>query len=151
MTTHATAASTSSRHESPELGAMIRRTMRGLVRRAAEGDTEALEVLAELEAELATAKAVAVELAASGHRMGGNRPEGYSFTELGAVLGTSRQAARQLVNGPGAARLVTERASWYRQPKGTKATTDQVNPWCRNAEHQAGSAWCLGREAGCWA
>lgn len=72
--------------------------VRGLVRRAAEGDTEALEALAQLEAELPTATTVALDLMASGERMREtNRPLGYSFTELADVLGTSRQAARQRV------------------------------------------------------
>lgn len=103
------------RHESPELGSAVRRQLRALVRRAAEGDTEALEQLAMLDADLATAKAVAVDLMNRGERMG--RRGGYSFTELAAVLGTSRQAARQLVSGRGAWRLTQPDADWYRTPR----------------------------------
>lgn len=81
------------KHESPEVGAMVRRMMRALVRRAAEGDTEALEELARLERELPGAITVAGWLMATGERMPGDQH--YSFTELGDVLGISRQAARQ--------------------------------------------------------
>lgn len=81
------------RHESPEVGAMVRRMMRALVRRAAEGDTEALEELARLERELPQAITVAGKLMASGERM--PKGQSYSYTELGDVLGITRQAARQ--------------------------------------------------------
>lgn len=81
------------RHESPEVGAMARRMVRALVRRAAEGDTEALEELARLERELPKAITVAGQLMASGERMANN--QSYSYTELGNTLGITRQAARQ--------------------------------------------------------
>lgn len=84
-----------SRHEAHDVHQAARRMVRGLVRRAAEGDTFALEALVELEAEVPTAVNLAVSLMQSGERMTGNRSDGYSFTELGAVMGTSRQAARQ--------------------------------------------------------
>jgi N-acetylglutamate synthase-like GNAT family acetyltransferase len=76
------------RHEAPELGAMIRRMARALVRRATEGDTEALEQLAMLERELPTATSVALATMNQGEH-------GYSYTELARVVGTTRQAARQ--------------------------------------------------------
>lgn len=75
------------RHESPELGDAIVRMLRGLVTRAAEGDTEAIEQLARIE-----------QLAPIAASLGGRLAHdaaGYSYTELGAVLGVSRQAARQ--------------------------------------------------------
>lgn len=78
------------RHESPELGAMVRRMVRALVRRAAEGDTEALEQLAQLETELPTATTCAMALMHSVYEL-----PWYSFGELAQVLGVSRQAARQ--------------------------------------------------------
>ena len=78
------------RHEAPDMGAMIRRTIRALVRRAAEGDTEALEQLAMLERELPTATSSALAMMNAG-----TRGPAYSFTELADTLGTSRQAARQ--------------------------------------------------------
>lgn len=90
MTTTPTAPTAQRRHEAPEVGAMVRRMVRALVRRAAEGDTEALEQLAQLEAELPTATTCAVAMMQAG--TDGNA---YSFTELANVLGTSRQAARQ--------------------------------------------------------
>ena len=79
------------KHEAPEIGAMVRRMVRALVRRAAEGDTEALEQLAQLEAELPTATSCALAMMNAEPRPGPTS----SFTELGDVLGTSRQATRQ--------------------------------------------------------
>lgn len=78
------------KHEAPELGSMVRRMVRALVRRAAEGDWEAIEQLAMLEREVPTATSCAL-----GMMNAGSLGNTYSFTELGAVLGTSRQAARQ--------------------------------------------------------
>lgn len=74
------------RHEAPDVGDAIVRMMRGLVTRAAEGDTEAVEQLARVEQLAPAATALAGRLA---------HDRGYSYTELGAVLGVSRQAARQ--------------------------------------------------------
>lgn len=115
MTTSTTTPIQQSRHEAPDLLGAARRMVRGLVRRAAEGDTEALEALAQLEAELPIATTTAVHIMWTGARMGGNRPEGYSFTELGAVLGTTRQAARQRVTSGHA--LITDTSAWYASPK----------------------------------
>lgn len=75
------------RHEAPEVGDAIVRMLRGLVTRAAEGDTEAVEQLARVEQLAAAATAL-------GGRLAHDRA-GYSYTELGKVLGVSRQAARQ--------------------------------------------------------
>lgn len=75
------------RHESPDVGDAIIRMLRGLVTRAEEGDTEAVEQLARIE-----------RLAPVATAMGGRRAHdnaGYSYTDLGRVLGISRQAARQ--------------------------------------------------------
>lgn len=82
------------RHEAPEVGAMVRRMVRGLVRRAAEGDVEALEALAMLEQELPTATSCALGLMHSGTGAVGG---GWSFGYLAAVTGTTRQAVRQRV------------------------------------------------------
>lgn len=79
------------RHEAPELGDAIVRMMRALVTRASEGDTEAIEQLARVEQLAPTATTMAMQLARSAGR------HGYSYTQLGAVLGTTRQAARQRV------------------------------------------------------
>jgi len=78
------------RHEAPELGAAAARMIRALVVRAAEGDTEALEQLAALELLLPQATALA------GHHA---HAWGYSFSELAAVLGISRQAAIKRYSG----------------------------------------------------
>jgi hypothetical protein len=72
--------------ECPELEAFLRRMMRALVRRAAEGDLEAVEVLARLNGEIAQATRDAGDAA---WRCG------YSYTQIGDALGITRQAARQ--------------------------------------------------------
>jgi hypothetical protein len=75
------------RHEAPAVGDAIVRMLRGLVTRAAEGDTEAIEQLARVE-----------QLAPIATSLGGRLAHdaaGYSYTELAGVLGVSRQAARQ--------------------------------------------------------
>jgi hypothetical protein len=70
--------------DSSEIGAMAQRVMRALVRRAADGDTEALEVLVTIQRE-------------AGQHVNDAGQElvtfGYSYAELGQVLGISRQAA----------------------------------------------------------
>lgn len=76
------------RHESPDVGDAIVRMMRGLVTRAAEGDWEALEQLARLEQLTPAAMSLGMRLAHDG-------PAAHSYTVLGDVVGTSRQAARQ--------------------------------------------------------
>lgn len=76
-------------HESPELGAMIGRMLGALVRRAAEGDTEALE-------QLKTVEGLAVEALSSG-LAAAHEDAGYSWGELAAVVGTSRQNVSQRV------------------------------------------------------
>lgn len=75
------------RHEAPDVGDAVVRMLRALVTRAQEGDWEALEQLARIEQLAPAATALGVRLA--------HREAGYSFTQLGDVLGTSRQAARQ--------------------------------------------------------
>lgn len=77
-----------SRHEAPEIGAMIGRMLNALVRRAAEGDWEALEALAEVE-RLAP-RATNAALAAA-------RAE-YSLAQLADVLNVSRAAIAQRAN-----------------------------------------------------
>lgn len=74
------------KHEAPEIGAMVGRMLRALARRAAEGDLEAIEQLVELE------DVVGEQLVEA---MRGAHTFGYSWTEIGAATGTSRQAARQ--------------------------------------------------------
>lgn len=81
-----------SRHESPECGAAILRMMNGLIRRAADGDTEAIEALAAIEAFAPNATNAALALAHSG-----TDAPGYSYAELAAVTGTTRAAVQQRV------------------------------------------------------
>ena len=68
---------------------MVGRMLRALVRRAAEGDTEALEELARLEDLAAVAAAEGLARA--------QREAGYSSGELAQVLTCSRQAVRQRI------------------------------------------------------
>lgn len=74
------------RPESPELGQASRRFARALASRAAEGDTEALEQLVEVAAAVDDAIGVAARAL---HGVD------YSWTDIGNVLGVTRQAARQ--------------------------------------------------------
>lgn len=79
-----------SRHEAPEIGAMIGRMLNALIRRAAEGDWEALEALSEIE-HLAPAATNAALHAAR---------EEYSLAQLAGVLGVSRAAIAQRAARP---------------------------------------------------
>lgn len=74
------------RHESPELGDAAFRMMRGLARRAGDGDTEAMEQLAKLSWQLADMTAAAAA---------GLRRAGYSWAEIGKLNDTTRQNAYQ--------------------------------------------------------
>lgn len=73
------------RHEAPEVGAMIGRMLNALIRRAADGDWEALEALAEVE-RLAPAATNAALHAAR---------DTYSLAQLAPVMGTTRSAVAQ--------------------------------------------------------
>jgi hypothetical protein len=76
------------RHEAPAVGDAVVRMMRALVRRAGEGDWEAIEQLQRIAG-----------MAPYGLRMGvrlAHDDAGYSWAQLGAVLNTSRQNAQQL-------------------------------------------------------
>lgn len=74
------------KHEAPEIGAMAARVTRSLVRRAEEGDPEALEELVKLQAVIADAIPAAAR---------GLHARGHSWTWVAGVLGITRQAARQ--------------------------------------------------------
>lgn len=89
-----------SRHEAPEVGAAVLRMMNGLVRRAAEGDTEAIEALYVIEGMAPHATNAALALA--------HEPGGYSYAELAAVTGTSRPAVQQRVTRSTMAAALTE-------------------------------------------
>lgn len=79
--------------EAPEVGAMALRVIRALVKRAAEGDWEALEQL-QVVADVA-GNSVGEALT----RMHGDHPEPvqvlYSWQQLGVVLGMTRQSAQE--------------------------------------------------------
>jgi hypothetical protein len=72
--------------ENDEYGAFVRRVLRAYSRRVADGDVEALVLLVGLAEEIDAAMAEAVK---------GLRTHGYSWAEIGARFGVSRQAARQ--------------------------------------------------------
>ncbi len=75
------------RHEAPELASAARRMMRALAVRATEGDTEAIEQLAQLRDDLDSALGAAVA--------GARDRVGYSWTDVAALVGTTRQNAQQ--------------------------------------------------------
>lgn len=79
------------RHESPEVGAMIGRMLNALVRRAAEGDWEALEALAEVERLAPAAMTAGLTIS----RRSEVKPDGYSLAELAKVVGVTRSAISQ--------------------------------------------------------
>lgn len=72
--------------ETAEFAAFTRRIVRAYGRRIASGDVDALPELLKLAREVETVTAQAVN---------GLRAEGYSWGEIAARLGTSRQAAQQ--------------------------------------------------------
>ena len=76
--------------ENDEYAAFCRRIIRAHARRIATGDIEALADLVHLSAELDTA---------IGHAVTGLRAHGYSWTEIAARLGVTRQAAHQRFGG----------------------------------------------------
>jgi hypothetical protein len=67
-------------------GAFVRRILRAYARRVGDGDVEALGLMLGLAEEIDTAIADAVK---------GLRAYGYSWAEIGARLGITRQAAQQ--------------------------------------------------------
>ncbi|MEO3820988.1 hypothetical protein [Plantactinospora sp. B24E8] len=76
--------------ENDEFAAFTRRIIRAHGRRVATGDVEALRDLVALSAELDQA---------IGNAVLGLRAFGYSWAEIGARLGISRQAAQQRWGG----------------------------------------------------
>lgn len=74
-------------YEAPDMGAFVARTLRGMVRRAAEGDQEVLAVLQGLAPLLDQA------LVDSARALHDDR--GYSWAFIGNELGMTRQAAQQ--------------------------------------------------------
>lgn len=92
--------------EASELEAMIRRMHRALVRRAAGGDTTALEALARLERVASSATTVALSRA---HTSGGGF---YSWGELADVTGSTRQAVQQRVGRMAATPASAETVRW---------------------------------------
>lgn len=71
--------------EAPEIGAMSRRVFRSLVRRAGDGDVEALRELVALQSDLRNA------ITDAGRAM--HDEAGFTYTYLAAETGVTRQAA----------------------------------------------------------
>lgn len=84
----------SDRHESPEIGAMIGRMLNALIRRAAAGDWEALEALAEIEDLAPAAMTAALVVSRRDPKATGDAP-GYSLGTLAGVMGVTRSAVQQ--------------------------------------------------------
>ena len=74
--------------ETPEYAAFARRSLRACGRRVADGDVEGLAALVALRSELDEAIASAVRGLKA-------EPWSYSWAQVAAVLGTTRQAAQQ--------------------------------------------------------
>jgi hypothetical protein len=72
--------------ENDEYAAFVRRVLRAYSRRVGSGDVEALTLMAGLAEEVDSSMAEAVK---------GLRVSGYSWAEIGARLGITRQAAQQ--------------------------------------------------------
>jgi biotin operon repressor len=72
--------------ENDEYAAFVRRILRANSRRVGDGDVEVLALMLDLAEEIDTAIAEAVK---------GLRACGYSWAEIGARLGITRQAAQQ--------------------------------------------------------
>ena len=81
---------TRSLRESDELGAMLRRMLRALVRRSADGDLVALEELAALRGHVDQA------LADACRQLHDNTELDHSWTMIGDAIGMTRQRAQQL-------------------------------------------------------
>lgn len=76
--------------EAPELAAFLRRMARALVRRAGEGDLEALSALVDART------AIDAAIGQAARALHDLDPEPYSWTDIGRELRISRQAARQM-------------------------------------------------------
>jgi DNA invertase Pin-like site-specific DNA recombinase len=77
-----------SKYESPDIAAMMKRMCRGMVRRAQEGDLEAVKCMAEVERAVRDA---VVEAARAAHY----GPYAYSWNEIARDLGVTRQAVQK--------------------------------------------------------
>jgi len=75
------------RYECPEIAAFLKRMARAMVRRAAEGDLEALSALQESRD--------AIDVAMTDAARALHDDFLYSWTQIGTELHISRQAARQ--------------------------------------------------------
>lgn len=79
--------------EAPEVAAAVRRLLTALVGRAADGELEALEALASLDATMSDYLGDAVRAYRRNFTM--------SWDDIGKAVGTTRQAAFQRFHGAG--------------------------------------------------
>ena len=77
-----------SNYEAPQIEQMMIRMMRALVKRAGDGELEALEALANLEHQAG----LRLKDAVHAYREG---PAAASWTDIGRIMGTSRQTAHE--------------------------------------------------------
>lgn len=82
--------------ESPDMAAFVGRVARAMVRRAGEGDLEALTALRAMSEAIEQATE---DAARALHDDPFGPGTGYSWTVIGAELGITRQAARQRFAG----------------------------------------------------
>jgi len=97
------------RHESPEVGAMIGRMLNALIRRAGEGDIEAIEQLQAVEQLAAHAYSAGLAVA--------HDSAGYSWAELAQGTGTTRQN-------------LSQRVRWRRAPASCAGVDPDGHPLC---------------------
>lgn len=107
------------RHEAPELGNAIGRMLNALIRRAAEGDWEALEALHRVE-QMAPAAATAGLTVAK---------ESYSLAQLGDVVGTTRQAVGQRIANESWKSWTPIAVAWG-DPDDAHALVTELGPCC---------------------
>lgn len=81
-------------YECPDMAAMMKRVGRGLVRRAGEGDLEALSSLADVDRAIGDAIVQAARALHYG-------PMAYSWSQIADELGVTRQAAHKRFGLPG--------------------------------------------------
>lgn len=83
-----------STYESPDIAAMMKRMARAMVKRAQEGDLEAVKCVAEVERAVRDAVVDAARAAHYG-------PFAYSWGEIARDLGVTRQAVQKRCALPG--------------------------------------------------
>lgn len=99
-------------YEAPDMAAFVTRVAKAMVRRAGEGDLEALSAV--------TAMSTAVDQAMTDAARAAHAA-GYSWTQIAAELGISRQAARQRFAPISAVSTDESKVSGMREPEMKRA------------------------------